>query len=99
MGSQLWSHCCCWNDWFSYTCCFEIKQNCESSQGFKNPKIKVVTIDWIYKCIASWEHVSEDNYILKPSLRDNIEIEEESPQNLENINDMEDVDTEALLYP
>lgn len=38
----------------------------KARKAFRNPKIKVVTIGWVYKCIATWEHVPEDQYLLEP---------------------------------
>lgn len=70
----------------------------KARKAFRNPKVKVVSIDWIYKCIATWEKVPVTDYLLQTPSGDDVEMEEESPRNTaNNANDVEDVDTEAFV--
>lgn len=59
-------------------------QSTRARKAFKNPKIKVVSLDWVYKCMSTWQHVPEDKYLLQPPIDEEtltISDEPSSPHN------------------
>ncbi|ODQ66392.1 hypothetical protein NADFUDRAFT_82224 [Nadsonia fulvescens var. elongata DSM 6958] len=66
-------------------------------QASKYPHINVVYPAWIFKCIAGWARVPEDDYLLKPrieaiSTENNTSNETANESNTKNADDSNDMD-------
>lgn len=72
----------------------------KARKAFTKPKIKVVSIAWLYRCIATWERVSEEPYLLEPPAADNLTVKDDMNENVvyHSTNDDEELDDNDIDF-